>query len=179
MATPGLDISLLRYFKPAFTWIFIYVFLFAILEKTEILSKNKSVNVVASLALSVLFMLTPGVPKIVDIMTPWFIVMFILITLIVVLFLFIGVETSAVVGVFKESWLIWTIAIFSIVGIFGYALSQVYGPVVQGIYGTEETAKEGITYDIGRIIFHPRFLGVIFILIVASQAVRLISGGSS
>jgi hypothetical protein len=87
----------------------------------------------------------------------------------------VGVEEKSIVWLFSENWVVWTISIIVIIGILGFAMSQVYGPVVQGLYGTEETAKEGITFDIGRILFHPRMIGMIFIMIIASQAVRLIA----
>ena len=43
--------------------------------------------------------------------------------------------------------------------------------------GFEENNKiqqNGLVVDIGRIIFHPRVLGAIFILLIASQTIRLI-----
>ena len=116
-----------------------------------------------------------GVKDILNIATPWFVFLFVFIILLVLIFMMVGVEEKSIVWLFSENWVVWTISIIVIIGILGFAMSQVYGPVVQGLYGTEETAKEGITFDIGRILFHPRMIGMIFIMIIASQAVRLIA----
>ena len=170
-----LDIGLLEFFKPVFTFIFVYAVLYAILSRISLFGESRIVVASIAVSLAMLFMLTPGVKDVLEVSTPWFIYMFIFIILFVLIFMMVGVKEESVVSAFKENWIIWTIAIISIIGIFGYAMSVVYGPIIQGLYGTEETAREGITYDIGRIIFHPRMLGVLFILIVASQAVRLIT----
>ncbi len=170
-----LDTSLLLFFRPVFTFLFVFGILYAILSRVPLFGKNSNINIVVALSMAMLFMLTPGVKDVLNIATPWFIFLFIFLILLVLVFMMIGIEEKSVIEVFSQSWVIWTIGIITIIGIFGYAMSQVYGPSVQGLYGTEETAREGVTYDIGRILFHPRMLGVIFILAVAAQAVRLIS----
>ncbi|MDP6641919.1 MAG: hypothetical protein QGF74_00865 [Candidatus Nanoarchaeia archaeon] len=170
-----LDTNLLLFFKPVFTFLFVFGVLYAILNRIPLFGKSSNINTVIAFSMSMLFMLTPGVKDILTIATPWFVFLFIFIILLVLVFMMVGVEEKSVVWLFSENWVVWTIAIIAIIGILGFAMSQVYGPVVQGLYGTEETAKEGITFDIGRILFHPRMLGMIFILIIASQAVRLIA----
>jgi|TARA_Y100000310_G_scaffold159627_1_gene159336 hypothetical protein len=170
-----LDVDLLLFFKPIFTWLFVFTIIYAILTKVKFFGESRGVNATISLTMAFLFILTPGVKDVLNIVTPWFIFLFIFIILIVLIFMMVGVPESSIVSTFQEDWFIWTIVIIVLILIFGYAMSQVFGPVIQGLYGTAETAKEGITFDIGRIIFHPRMLGVLFITLVASQAVRLIT----
>ncbi|MBI2667296.1 hypothetical protein HYX17_00835 [Candidatus Woesearchaeota archaeon] len=170
-----LDTSLVLYFKPVFTFLFVFGVLYAILSRVPLFGKSSNINIVVAFSMSMLFMLTPGVRDVLNVATPWFIFMFIFLIMLVLVFMMVGVEEKSIVGVFSENWVVWTIGIIALIGIFGFAMSQVYGPVIQGLYGTEQTAQEGVTYDIGRIIFHPRMLATIFILVVASQAVRLIS----
>ncbi|MBI2663105.1 hypothetical protein HYX15_01080 [Candidatus Woesearchaeota archaeon] len=170
-----LDTSLVVYFKPIFTFLFVFGVLYAILARVPLFGKSSNINTVVAFSMAMLFMLTPGVKDVLNVATPWFVFMFIFIIMLVLVFMMVGVDEKLVVSVFSENWVVWTIAIIAIVGIFGFAMSQVYGPVIQGLYGSEETAREGITFDIGRILFHPRMLGTLFILVIASQAVRLIS----
>lgn len=170
-----LDVSLFNFFKPVFTLFFVFVFIYALLEKTKILGSNRETNALFAFVIGLLFILTPNASDLLNIMTPWFVIFFVFIIFIILMFLMVGVKEESVVNAFTSSGVVWTIVIIAVFFIFGVAVSQVFGPVIQGIYGTEETAREGITFDIGRIIFHPRMLGALFVLVVASQAVRLIS----
>lgn len=171
MASP-VDLGLLPKFEPIFVLFFVFFLMYAILTKTKILGGAKEVNLVVSFVLAVLFMLTPGVSDVIKTVTPWIVILFFLIIIIVTVFLFVGVEGSVISSVFKESSVAWLI-IMIILLIFGFVLSQVYGPFVQGITGTDQ--KQGITYDIAKILFSPRLLTTALILVIAAQAVRLIA----
>jgi hypothetical protein len=174
-----LDIGALHYFKPIFTFLFVFVIMYALLQKTKILGGVKGVDALVSFVMAILFMLTPGLVEIVDFSTSWFVVLFIFIILTVVVFMILGVQEEALTEIFRKSWFLWTILIVIGVFIFGFAATKVYGPGISGIYGNETSVqeKDTFTYNLGRIIFHPRALAVFFILLVASQAVRLISRG--
>ena len=71
-----LDIGLLELFKPAITFIFVWAILMAILLKTKLLGDNVGLNLLAALGGALMFLLTPGVVEVVNIMTPWFVVLF-------------------------------------------------------------------------------------------------------
>lgn len=172
MATP-VDIGLLSKFAPVFVFLFVFFILYAILTKTKILGGAKEVNLVVSFVLAILFMLTPGVGQVVISVTPWIFILFFLIIVIVTLFLFVGVKDSSIANVFQESSIVWFLVIVILL-IFGFVLSQVYGPFVQGLSG-QDVSKQGITYDIARILFSSRLLTTALILVIAAQAVRLIA----
>jgi len=171
-----MDIGILNYFVPAFVFLLIYGILLALLEKTKIFGEGKAVNQVVALAIAVLFVLTPDLVGIVKIITPWFTVMFVFLLMVIMLFLFVGVKEGDVAGVFKERGTVWIIIVICLT-IFIYALTQVYGAQIQTIYaGGNATEQGGLNQVIGQIIFHPRVLGMFFLLVLAAQAVRMISG---
>ncbi len=177
MATPTLDISIIAFFRPIFVFLFIFAVLFAILEKTKIFGSTKGVNSLISFVLALLFLISSDLVEVVNIITPWFTILFIMILMMILVFMFASVKQETIAETFKQTWFVW-ILVLVMFGIFGYALSQVFGSQIQAIYGgTEGAAGKGIGFDIGRIIFHPKILGVILIIAIAAQAVRLISKG--
>lgn len=171
-----LDIGILEYFTPVFVFLFVFAIVFAILEKTGILGKNKGMNSLVAFAMAVLFVLTPEMINLVYIALPWFAVLLISMVLLVLIFLFLGIKSDLISETASRSG----VAIFIIVVcflIFLYALSEVYGPQVHSIYGDEQGAKSEESFvrnQIGEIVFHPRSLGVAFILLVMAFAVRFI-----
>ncbi|MEK6816019.1 MAG: hypothetical protein AABY09_00260 [Nanoarchaeota archaeon] len=172
-----LDIGILNYFVPAFVFLLVYGLILAILEKTKVFGDTKAANQVVALSVAVLFVLTPDLVGIVKIITPWFTVMLVFLLMIMMLFLFAGVKESDITKQFSDRGTVWIIIVI-IITIFIYALTQVYGAQIQTIYGGQNATEQGgLNQVIGQIIFHPRILGMLFLLVVAAQAVRMISGG--
>ena len=171
MVSP-IDLGLLPKFAPVFVFLFIFFLMYAIQVKTKILGSAREVHSAVAFIMAVLFMITPGVSEVVVSVTPWIVILFFLIIVIVTMFLFVGVKDSTISSVFQESSVAWLL-IITVLLIFGFVLSQVYGPFVQGLGGQEAT-KQGITYDIARILFSTKLLTTALILVIAAQAVRLI-----
>lgn len=170
-----LDIGILQAIKPIFTFLFVWFIMFAVLEKTKFFGDRVGTNGVISIIVAFLFILTPGVGELINIATPWFFILIFLILFIVILFMMVGVQEEKIALAFQDNWVIWIILIIAIVGVFGFAASKVFGPSIQGIYGNETTRDEGFQSELGRVIFHPRVLGMFLLLAIASIAVRLIS----
>jgi len=167
-----LDIGYLRYFMPIFSFLFIFILTYAILARIN-LFKGKWVNLTISFTISVLFLFTPDAMKVIEVVTPSFILFLFLVFLILLVFFFIGIkETHVVDFLLKNPTMTWIIGIIVFL-IFAGALTNVYGGVIQAVYGGAG-AEKGVLYDVGRVIFNPKVLGVFLLLLIASQAVRLI-----
>ncbi|MDD5253693.1 MAG: hypothetical protein PHG05_01135 [Candidatus Nanoarchaeia archaeon] len=169
-----LDFSFFSFLKPLFTFLFVFILLYAIAYKTNFFG-NAFLNLAAAFVVAFLFIVMPGVSDLISIAAPWYVILIVVISLILVIFMFVGVGGEAISGVFQQSWMIWLIVIIVIVGIFGYAATKTFGSDVQGL--TQEQGGEDVTKSIGQILFSPKLLGALFILVVAAQAIRLISGG--
>lgn len=172
-----LDIGILEYFTPVFVFLFVFAIIFAVLQKTEILGKNKGMSSLVAFALAVMFVLTPELTKLANIALPWFAVLLISIVLLVSLFLFLGVKGDVISETASRSGIVIFIIVICFL-IFFYALTQVYGPQIHSIYGDEGGVAKGeetLSIKVGQIIFHPRSLGVIFLLLVVGLAVRFIA----
>lgn len=171
-----LDLSLLSYFKPFFTFILVWVIFYAILQKTKIFGPNQGLNALISISVAALFMFTPGVSDMINIITPWFVVLMIFILLLVGIFMMVGIKEGSIAEAFSQDWLIWLIVIVVILFIFGFAFTKVFGSSIQKVYAGEGEAGDAV-FDVGRVLFHPRVLGMLFLLVVVSQAIRLLTMG--
>ncbi len=170
-----LDVGILSYFTPVFVFLFIFAIVFAILEKTRILGKNKGLNSLVAFVIAMLFILTPELIGVVKLSMPWFILLLVLIVFIVVLFLFVGVKAESITEAFERQGVVWFLVIICII-IFLYGLTEIYGPSVHEIYAGNKTVEEpSFAKQVGKIIFHPRSLGIIFLLIIIAQAIRIIA----
>ena len=166
-----LDTGLMEFLLPIFTLILVYVFIFALLQKSKFVSENTSTNAFVALAIAVLFAMAPGAMAFISIITPWFVVMVLIAFSLLLVFLFMGVKPDVIEGVAKnEAAVRWTIIIFGIF-IFKSGLTAVFGP----IFGTPTTEGGGMGEEIQRSIFDPKILATVFILIVIGQAIRLIA----
>ncbi|MBS3117517.1 hypothetical protein J4430_01400 [Candidatus Woesearchaeota archaeon] len=169
--------GLIAFLQPLFTFIFVFTILFAVLEKTKILGGNKGSHSLVALVIAMLVMLTPGVAEVLNIFTPWFVVFIIFLIFLALIFMAVGVSGDKVTAAFTQDWVAYLIGIIAIFGIFGFAFSKVFGPVLSGATGAPG-AEEGFGSTLVTIIVNPKVLGALFILVMASQMVRLLSGQS-
>ena len=159
----------LGYFTPAFVFIFIFVCSYALLKKSNWFGDSEAVNMLIAFLTSVLFMVVPEAVDIVAFVTPWVSILAMLVLFIVVLFLFLGAKQEEVTKVVTQNAAVLTI-LFVLLGIiFLTALTNVFGPFLLTGGGT------GFWDVTKRTIFHPRTLGLIFLLVIASYAIRFIT----
>ncbi len=188
MATPTMDVGILKYFLPIITFLFVFTFAYAILEKTKILgSEQKGLSAVIAFVLAIIFVLTPGAMRIINFMIPWLLVLFFFVIFIVVIFMFLGVSTEDISRVMGSSAVVSTIITIAVI-LFLIAFANVYGEAIKEVKGGKTTNGNVTTIDgeeisasgeIGvsvlDIIFNPKVLAAALILLIASQAMRLLS----
>jgi hypothetical protein len=168
-----MDIGLLEYFTPVFVFALVWIITLAILEKTKLFGDNQAIHWVISFCMAVLVVVIPGLTDVIKIMTPWFIVLFIFMTLLVLIFLFMGVKGDTVAGVFGQNQFVIWIVILVALGIFGFAMMQVYGDSIQNITNPDDDT--GLNGQIGQILFHPKIMAMVLILVIAGLIVRFVS----
>lgn len=176
-----LDVGLLGHFAPIFTFLLVYVLAYAFLTKTALLGDNKGVYAIVALVLAALTLFFPPVVALITIMAPWFVFVMVTIFLILLLFMAFGVKADTITNIFtKDKLVLWVIVGFGI-AIFLFGLSQVFGDVLAGGGGGGAVTEEGtegsgdFNEDVTRTIFHPKVMGVIFLLIIAALAIKLLS----
>lgn len=157
--------NVLEYFFPAFIFILVFVLLYATLDKTGLIGKNKSLNITVSLIVALTVLFSGSAVELINFVTPWFAVI-IVISLLAILVLSAHLKEGAEL---KFSLVHILAMIFAgIVLIVG--ITQVFGPVFTPFV-------EGADPDWWalRTIFHPRVLGAVFILLVAGFAIKYLA----
>ncbi|MDP4012687.1 MAG: hypothetical protein Q8R00_03735 [Candidatus Nanoarchaeia archaeon] len=165
----AVDVSSFSYFSPIFTFLFIWIVLYALLKKMEWFGKNDAVITTISFLSSMMFLMVPETTEIVGFATPWVFLLGVLIVLAMILFMFMGVKEDAVTKIVSTNPILLTI-IFVVLGIiFLVSLTNVFGNFL--LPGTT-----GGFWDVTkRVLFHPRTLGMLFLLVVVSYAIRFLT----
>ncbi len=167
-----LDIGLLKFLLPVFSFILIWVISYAILVKTKILGESKGMNAFAAFAVAIIFLFTPEASDLIRMTLPWFIVVIIFVAVVFMMFMFLGVKEDKMAAVLEYPTVMWSLIIIC-VAIIVFALAQIFGSPIQAIYAGDG-GEAGLMGDIGKIVFHPKVLGAVILLLIASQAIRLL-----
>ena len=188
-----LDINILSYFIPVFIFLFVFTIFFAILQKTKLLGSNAGVDALIAFSVAMLFMFVSDARQLITVITPWLVIMLVIIMSLMMIFMFLGVKAETISDAMSESGTVWTVLIILIIGLI-IAFTQVFGSkiasITQGSFpatsseevtgttGTTTTAggSQHFLVTVGSIVFSPKILGMFLLLIIASQSVRLIAG---
>jgi hypothetical protein len=188
-----LDINILSYFIPVFIFLFVFTIFFAILQKTKLLGSNAGIDALIAFSVAMLFMFVSDARQLVTVITPWLVIMLVIIMSLMMIFMFLGVKAETISDAMSESGTVWTVLIILIIGLI-IAFTQVFGEkiasITQGSFpatspdeatgttGTTTTTGGGQHFlvTVGSIVFSPKILGMFLLLIIASQSVRLIAG---
>jgi len=167
--TTFLDIGLLESFNPAFSFLFVWVAVFAILEYTKLFTENKGIHAFLALLLAIMTLLSGKLVSLISLMAPVFVVGMLFLMFLFLIYKMFGVEEKwfqeAITG--RSAAYYWVILV-SIVILIG-SIAYVFGPNLLAF--TQGGATTGNETDVGRnigaTIFHPKVLGFIFIMAIA------------
>jgi len=160
----AIDISGIYFFMPVFSFLFVFLIVYAILIKTKVLGDSQFVNLLVSFIMAVIFMSFSSLELYVQTVIPWFIVLFVVIFLVLVIY---GLSTGKLDGIAK-TWFGWIVVILLIV-IFLIAAIRVFNPIFHP--DLVITSGEGISlFEQIREASDGRFAGT-FLLVLAAAAV--------
>ncbi|MBW3003079.1 hypothetical protein KY337_00825 [Candidatus Woesearchaeota archaeon] len=177
-----LDIGLLQHFSFLFPVFFVFVAVFAVLERFKLLGENKGVHALIAAALAGIILFSKNALSIVTILSPWFVIAIIFLIFLFLLFMMFGVKESDFVETIKENklahWSIIIVAFFMLLAAVGKTFFAAAGGQTSGL---GQAFVEGTTAGVGEAafwltLFHPKVLGVVFVLLIAMLAVRMLSG---
>ena len=180
-----LEFGLLEYFSIIFPAILIFVIVFALLQKIKILGDNKTINALVAIALAFIVLLSQNILNIINFAAPWFVIFFIFMVLLLTVFKLMGASDENIAGVIRGDKVVqWTIIALSLIIIIS-AFSNVYGQKLlpytleEGNVTVEEgeasTATESFQQNVMAVFFHPKVLGLIFLLLVAVFTIALVT----
>ncbi len=170
-----LDVGLLGKFSFIFTMLFIIVIVYGILEYTKIFGDRQGLHILVAFLVGIMLLLVPSVSDVISTITPWFILLFIFILLMVIAYKMLGATDSDIKNAMTTNKsIIYWIMIFSVIILLG-GLGKVFftgGDSSVGINvnetGTTTSSDVGQTGTnaLWATIFHPKVLGLIFLLLI-------------
>ncbi|MBW2983880.1 hypothetical protein KY361_02095 [Candidatus Woesearchaeota archaeon] len=162
-----LDVTGLQYFSNFFVFIFVWLAIYAILGYTKILGENKGIHIILGLVIALLVILSPIATGAIAFISPWFALVFVFLIFIMMALKVFGASTAdlAASSQLKVAFLAFIFLIL-IVGIFAYIREQAAIPSGEEIDYQKTTS----------VIFHPKVLGIVFVLLIAVFTIVLMAG---
>ena len=118
----AIDISGIQFFMPVFSFLLVFVIVYALLAKSKVIGENKWVLLLISFVIAIIFMSFSSMELYVQTIVPWFVVL----VIVVFFILMIGFFSSK--DWVPKPWLAWIIIIVLLI-IFLIAAIKVFNPV--------------------------------------------------
>lgn len=175
MATLTEALGLLGNFSPIFTFLLIFAIIYSVLERTELVDDNKSIQAIIATALALLAVTSETVTKLIQFTAPWFILAFIMILMLILIYRTVGVSEESIVNYIEKdraiNWVLIGIALtITMVGVF-----QVFGE-----WALQETAKNttqtGFQQNLINTVFNSQMLGLLLVFGLAVFTIALLGG---
>jgi len=181
----ALDIGLLEYFSIIFPALLVFVVVYALLSKLKILGESKSIQAIAAIAIAFIVILSRDVTKIINVIAPWFVILFVFIILLLVIYKMLGASdenlSTFITTHTMTQWMIFIIGIIIVIAgiasVYGERLTPITTGEGNGTTASSSTSTTGSTFgeSVGKTLFHPKIIGTIFIFLVAAFAIGLLS----
>lgn len=152
------DISSISYFLPIFAFLLVFVVVYAILKKTEVLGDNSGVSLFISLVLATFFIVNTKMVEFVEFSSSWFVVFLVCLLFIMMFLAFMGKDSLKLV--MENKGVTW--AAFGIILIlFVISAARIFRWVIE--------------WDKIQAWFKTDWFGMILLIVVAAIAAAVIS----
>ncbi len=185
-----MDVALLSNFSLVFTFLLVFAIIFALLEFLKIFGENKPIHAIIALSAGLLTLFSKSVVQVVNNVVPWFMVLLIIAVFGIVGYrLFAGPDVN-MGEMLKESVALRTWIIVVVAVVFIIALSMVFGqnigPYLRGQKNATtgevidgeitDTATGSFAENLTATLFHPKVVGMVFILLIALFSILFLAG---
>ena len=173
-----LDTGLLDKFSFLFSMLLIVVLIYGILEYTKIFGDRQGLHIFIAFLIGVTLLLVPSVNQVISTITPWFVLMFIFILLMLIAYKMLGATDSDIKdAMITNKSIIYWIMIFSVIILLGGLGTVFFSGNQQSDGGTGVTINGTTTTVSGDVggrgsdalfatLFNPKVLGLIFVLLI-------------
>lgn len=180
MVSP-LDLGILQLFDFIFPVLLVWAFVFALLQKTEVIGKSIGINAIIASAVSLTVLLSRTVIDLINFIIPWFAIAIIFFVLMVLLFMIMGAKDIQAYKQTNIQWILVAVGILIVVAGFGKVLGQ--SLLEESLKAGEEVtttdggvASENFQQSVFLTIFHPKVLGLLIVFAIVVFTVALLSG---
>lgn len=157
--------STLAYFMPLFSFLLVFILVFALLAKTKLLGENAFLHLFISFVIAIIFFVSPTAQEFTKLSMPWVGVFIVCLIIIMLTLAFVGGNIESVIS----SPILAKVAIVALLIIFLVSAIQVFGPVIEPyLPGAVETGGDDYLLSIKHTIFHPTIVGSVLLLAIAA-----------
>ncbi len=174
------DISIIKNFSSIFTFILVFVILYAMMEATKALGADKkSLHAIIAIVIAFMVSMSTGVVAVIQNFTPWFTMLVLIIFFILFAVKMFGVKDSYISEGFQKnkSLLTWIIVLTVIILLFSLGSGFGQETLEQGQSGgttvsvatgntTTPTNTGSFSQNLYNTLYHPKILGLILIMII-------------
>jgi hypothetical protein len=171
-----LDLGILQSLKVVFTFLFVFAITYAILNKVNFPKDSKSLQSFVAFILGAFVVLSGKTVDLITTMSPWFVIMFIFIIFVLLANMIFGLDDAYLSQYMKDdntitTWIIILSALILVISV-GTTYSSEFLDFTQNATG-DSTGDVG--HNIGAAIFHPKVLGFIFVMLIGTFAILLLT----
>ena len=157
-----LDMGLLEYFLPLFSFILIWIVLYAILQKSKLLGGKPILDGIIGIVISLVALLSGSTFEFVNAIIPGFVMLGI--AAVMVLFASSSILKEGIADVPPLRIIILVTSLVIVI----WAVTAIFGPIFNPY-----SINADPTWETLRTLFHPRLIGAVFILVVVAKTVEL------
>ncbi len=161
-----LDLGILEHFVPLFSFLFVFLIIYALLQKLKLLGGKSAIDFLVSLTVSLLVVLSSSAIELARFMSVWGVVVIVILVFLFIIMSFWAGEGH--VGL-PEDMDVKGIVFWIFIIILAIGLTQVFGPVLTPYAEGADPSR-----TILRTIFHPRIIGALFLLIIIGNLAKLL-----
>ena len=184
-----IDISILQNFSSVFTFILIFVIMYATLETTKMLGPDKkSLNALIAMIIGFLVSMSSGVVSVIQNFTPWFTMLVIIIFFILFAVKLFGVSDARITAEFekKSSIMTWILILTAVILLFSLGSGFGQKTLEQGQTGgttvsvatgntTTPTNTGDFSQNLYNTLYHPKVLGLLLIMLTVVIAMMFLT----
>ncbi len=161
-----LDVTGLQHFSNLFAFLFVWLIIYALLAYTKAIGDNHLIHALIGLIIGLFALFSPIVTGAIIHIAPWFALILVFGMLIMVAGNMFGTTGIGVSPGLKGVILTLLIMVL-VVGVLSYVRGQLSVP--------EEITEKSDFSKITNVLFHPKFIGMVFILMVAVFTIALLT----
>ncbi|MEK6862308.1 MAG: hypothetical protein AABY07_10185 [Nanoarchaeota archaeon] len=162
-----LDFDLLEFFVPVLVLIFVFLLFYALFEKTKFFGEEKGLHALLALLFAFLFVIVKPLREFITTVTPWFVLFFFLIFILLLTVMIAGFKESDINKYLLENPGITTTAIVVVILIFLLGFNAVF----PGAAGFPEDDTTEFAW-LRRILFHPKILSFFLVFLIVYFVMR-------
>ncbi|MBI2208665.1 hypothetical protein HYU50_04165 [Candidatus Woesearchaeota archaeon] len=160
-----LDVTALQSFSVVFVFLFVWLFIYAVLIYTKVLGQNQIINILIGVLAGFFVIMSDIATKVVKQIAPVFAVVLVFIAIVAIASRTLGSDSMSIVDSHAMKYIVLVILVVAlVVGALAVVRENINVPE-RG----EDFAKTST------IIFHPNFLGIILIFLIAVFTVGLLA----